>query len=52
MFAQENPLANTWQFGYGIGLDYVTYYNLVFSVEYSLNRMGESGLFLHFAAPI
>ncbi len=51
-FANVNPLANTWQFGYGIGLDYVTYYNLVFSVEYSLNRMGESGLFLHFAAPI
>lgn len=51
-FANVNPLANTWQFGYGLGLDYVTYYNLVFSIEYSMNQMGESDLFLHFVAPI
>lgn len=51
-FSKSNPLSNTVQLGYGLGLDYVTYYNLVFSVEYSFNRMGESGFFLHFAAPI
>jgi hypothetical protein len=51
-FAQSNFLANQYQFGYGLGLDYVTYYNMVFSLEYSINRMGESGFFLHFAAPI
>lgn len=51
-YSQSNTLANQYQFGYGLGLDYVTYYNLVFSVEYSVNKMGESGFFLHFAAPI
>ncbi|MEY3343345.1 MAG: hypothetical protein RL090_1029 [Bacteroidota bacterium] len=51
-YASSNTLANQYQYGYGLGLDYVTYYNLVFSVEYSMNRMKESGFFLHFAAPI
>jgi len=51
-FAENNPLANEWQFGYGVGLDYVTYYNLVFRVEYSFNKFGEQGFFLHFTAPI
>ncbi len=50
--AQQNPLANTWQFGYGLGIDYVTYYNLVFRAEYSFNKFGENGIFLHFTAPI
>ncbi|MBL7915127.1 MAG: hypothetical protein JNL49_08775 [Bacteroidia bacterium] len=47
-----NPLANTLQLGYGVGLDYVTYYNLVFRMEYSFNKFGENGFFLHFTAPI
>lgn len=51
-FAYKNPLSNRIEYGYGIGFDYVTYYNLVFCVEYSINRLGESGFFLHFATPI
>jgi len=51
-FYSKNPLANNWQFGYGVGIDYVTYYNLVFRVEYSFNKFGENGFFLHFTAPI
>lgn len=51
-FKDRNPLANRWIYGYGVGLDYVTYYNLVLRVEYSFNRSGESGFFLHFTAPI
>jgi len=51
-FANDNPLGNSWQFGYGLGIDYVTYYNLVMRVEYSFNKFGENGFFLHFTAPI
>lgn len=49
---QENNLANELQFGYGLGLDFVTYYDLVIRTEFSINKFGESGLFLHFVAPI
>ncbi len=49
---QYNPLANTWLFGAGFGLDLYTYYDGVFRVEYSFNRMGESGFFLHLSSPI
>jgi hypothetical protein len=51
-FAENNPLANSWLLGYGLGLDFVTYYNIILRTEYSFNKMGESGLFIHFAAPI
>jgi outer membrane protein assembly factor BamA len=51
-FGNRNPLANRWQYGYGAGIDYVTYYNLVFRMEFSVNKFGESGFFLHFTAPI
>lgn len=51
-FAEDNPLGNSFLIGSGIGLDYVTYYDLVFRVEYSINKMGERGFFLHFTAPI
>lgn len=52
LYAEGNPLTNTWQFGYGAGLDLFTYYDLVFRLEYSFNKLGESGIFLHFTAPI
>ena len=51
-FSAMNPLANTYQYGYGFGVDYVTYYSLVFRLQYSINRWNEKGLFLHFTAPI
>jgi len=51
-FAENNPLANDYLFGSGVGIDYVTYYDLVFRVEYSINKMGEHGVFLHFTSPI
>jgi outer membrane protein assembly factor BamA len=47
-----NNLANELQFGYGLGLDFVTYYDMVIRTEFSFNKFGESGLFLHFVAPI
>ena len=51
-FGKFNSLSNQWQYGYGAGLDYLTYYDIVFRVEYSINRMGERAFFLHFSAPI
>ncbi len=46
-FASRNPLVNSWQYGYGFGYDYVTYYDLVFRFEYAWNKMGEHGFFFH-----
>jgi hypothetical protein len=51
-FGDTSPLSNRYLHGMGAGIDYVTYYDLVFRVEYSWNREGEHGLFLHFTAPI
>ncbi|HKR05623.1 MAG TPA: BamA/TamA family outer membrane protein [Bacteroidia bacterium] len=51
-FYFNNPLANSFLFGTGLGLDYVTYYDMVFRLEYSYNKSGEHGVFLHFVSPI
>lgn len=38
--------------GVGLGLDFVTYYDKVLRAEFSLNREGKAGFFLHFMAAI
>ncbi len=48
----QNPQNNTLLIGSGIGLDYVTYYNMVLRAEYAINREKESGFYLHFVIPI
>jgi outer membrane protein assembly factor BamA len=40
-------LANSLLLGTGFGLDLVTYYDMVFRFEASLNRKGEAGFFVH-----
>lgn len=47
-----NPLANSFIYGYGAGIDYVTYYDIVIRMEYSFNKMLEHGFFIHFNAGI
>ncbi|MDZ7741956.1 MAG: hypothetical protein U5Q03_09460 [Bacteroidota bacterium] len=47
-----NALPNSLLVGYGLGLDLVTYYDVVFRLEISTNRMNETGFFIHFMAPI
>lgn len=47
-----NKLQNELLVGYGAGLDFTTYYDIVIRMEYSFNKLGESGFFLHFRAPI
>jgi hypothetical protein len=49
IYADGNNLTNSFLFGYGFGIDLVTFYDWVFRFEYAFNRLGESGLFLHFA---
>jgi hypothetical protein len=47
-FDAGNPLTNSGLIGYGIGLDIVTYYDLVTSINFTLNALGETGVYLHF----
>lgn len=49
---QQNTLANDLQYSSGIGLDFITYYDVVLRTEFSINKFGETGIFLHFVAPI
>lgn len=47
-----NTLQNNWLVGTGLGLDVVTYYDIVWRFEYSVSRLGQPGFFVHFVAPI
>ncbi|MDW8296729.1 MAG: POTRA domain-containing protein [Raineya sp.] len=49
VFANEsNPLANQLLWGMGAGIDLVTYYNSVFELDFSYNRLREFGIFFNF----
>jgi len=43
----ENSLTNKMLYTAGLGLDVVTFYDFVFSFDYSFNQLGQNGLFLH-----
>lgn len=47
-----SKLQNTLLYGTGFGLDLVTYYDLVFRLEYSVNHLGQKNFYIHFMAPI
>jgi hypothetical protein len=49
---EQNQLPNKWLNGWGVGLDFVFYYNNVLRAEYSFNQMGGRNLFIHFYAPV
>lgn len=51
-FAENNPLSNSWQYSFGAGIDYVTYYDIVFRVDFAINKFAEKGIFIHLTAPI
>lgn len=50
--AADNLLPGTMLYAAGTGLDFVTYYDKVFRVEYTINKAGQRGIFLHFIAGI
>lgn len=51
-FSDNNNLSGKYLLGYGLGVDFVTYYDKVFRIEFTMNRFYEKGIFLHFIAPI
>lgn len=46
-----NTMVNNWQFSTGAGIDFVTYYDQVFRIDYAINRHGEHGVFFHIETP-
>lgn len=51
-FTANNQYKNKWQFGYGVGLNFVTFNAKLFRIEYSINRYLKKGVYLHFTQPI
>jgi len=51
-FAKLNPLSNQLLIGGGFGIDVVTYYDYVFRMEFSVNKLNQPGIYLHFNAPL
>ena len=49
---ENAALSNKYLFGGGVGLDVVTYYDLVVRFEYSINDRGNTGFFLNVRADI
>ncbi|MFC5270622.1 POTRA domain-containing protein [Adhaeribacter terreus] len=50
-YEQTNYLTNRLNMAAGFGLHIVTYYDRVLTLEYSINREGDRGLFIHSAFP-
>ena len=50
-FEENNFLTNRLLMATGLGLHMVTYYDRVLTLEYSVNREGRTGLYLHTAFP-
>jgi hypothetical protein len=43
----SNPLANSLLRTAGIGVDLISIYDFVLNVDYSINQLGDKGLYLH-----
>jgi len=50
--AEHNPMANQLLWSTGIGIDMITYYDLVLRLELSINKQKDKGFFISFVAPI
>ena len=48
----SNSLTETLLSGFGLGVDFVTYYDRILRVELSHNSLNETGVFIHFTQPI
>jgi outer membrane protein assembly factor BamA len=51
-FTENNPYNNKMLFSWGLGLDFVTYYDLVIRFEYAFTSIGTNGFFFGFGMPI
>jgi len=43
----SNKLSNTLLRTAGIGVDIISIYDFVFKIDYSVNQLGDKGLYLH-----
>lgn len=48
----SSNLANRLHYGYGLGIDFVSYYDFVVRIELARNSLNENGVFLHLAKGI
>jgi outer membrane protein assembly factor BamA len=48
----NNTLVNKMMYSTGAGIDFITYYDKVLSLDYSFNALGDRGLFIHWKAAI
>jgi len=51
-FTENNPYNNKMLFSWGLGLDFVTYYDMVLRFEYAFTSVGTNGFFIAFGLPI
>jgi hemolysin activation/secretion protein len=51
-YSSGNFMENSLLVGYGCGLEVATYYDFVIRAEVSRNRLGQTGIFLHFSTAI
>jgi outer membrane protein assembly factor BamA len=49
---ENSKLTNSYLYGYGLGLDLVTFYDQVFRFEYSINSQGTGNFFINVKAPL
>ncbi len=49
---EPNGIANQWMNGYGVGLDFLTVYDVVIRLELTRNKLRENGIFIHFTQSI
>jgi outer membrane protein assembly factor BamA len=51
-FSEGNPYDNKMLYSWGLGLDFVSYYDLVLRFEYAFTSIGTHGFFIAFGMPI
>jgi len=49
---QLNPLSNQFLWGAGVGIDMISYYDIVLRLEISVNKQNDKGFYISFVAPI
>ncbi len=51
-FTENNPYNNKMLLSWGLGIDFVTYYDMVLRFEYAFTSIGTNGFFIGFGMPI
>lgn len=51
-FTENNPYNNQMLYSWGLGLDFVTYYDMVLRFEYAFTSIGTNGFYIGFGMPI